>query len=121
VEIRIDLDEELPPLRVDPNQIRQVLLNIVLNGIQSMPEGGILELTSCSEKELIVIHIADRGEGVAAEDLEKIFDPFFTTKSEGTGLGLSIAHQLVEIHGGRITATRNDHGGMTFSIELPLT
>lgn len=120
VRIKSNLDKTLPPLNLDPNQIRQVLLNIVLNGIQAMPDGGVLELRSFIEKESVIVSISDSGGGISAEQLESVFDPFFTTKPEGTGLGLSIAHQLVENHNGTVTANHNKSGGMTFLIRLPL-
>ena len=115
------IDPTMPPVRVDPDQIRQVLLNILLNATQAMGTGGRLEILCRYEREaeLAVVEISDTGPGVAPDQLEQIFDPFFTTKSNGTGLGLSISHQLVENHKGRIVARTNPDGGLTFRIELP--
>lgn len=123
VELQLSLDESLPPLALDPDQTRQVLLNVMLNGIQAMPTGGSLRITTSlmrGEGNTIVIAISDSGEGISEEDLERIFDPFFTTRPTGTGLGLAISHQLVENHGGAISAHRNQEGGMTFSIAFPV-
>jgi len=120
VEIRTMLDPALPALSLDPDQIRQVLLNVMLNGIQAMPEGGVLEIRSTRNAEDgVLVEISDTGAGVPEPDLDQIFDPFFTTKPGGSGLGLFISHQLVQNHGGRISARRNACAGMTFRIDLP--
>ena len=107
---------------MDSNQIRQVMMNVVLNGIESMPEGGILEITSGrgSSGLSALVEISDSGIGIGKEELDHIFDPFFTTKTQGTGLGLAISYQLVQNHGGTIKAARNEHSGLTFSVELPI-
>jgi signal transduction histidine kinase len=120
VEVQTSLDESVTPLSLDPDQIRQVLLNVFLNAIQSMPAGGRLQVTSLLEDagERVILEIADSGEGVSG-DLERIFDPFFTTRPDGTGLGLAVSHQLVENHGGVISVRRNPEQGLTFRIELP--
>jgi len=120
VAIKSDLDDSIPALKLDPNQIRQVLLNVILNGIQAMPDGGVLELKSFVEAENVVVAMSDSGIGIGPAELERIFDPFFTTKPEGTGLGLSIAHQLVENHSGSLTSENNPEGGMVFLIRLPI-
>ena len=105
---------------VDPQLIKQVLLNLALNSIQAMPGGGSLMLQASINREVVVFEVQDEGVGVAEENMEKIFDPFFTTRPDGTGLGLSIAHRIVTQHGGEIRARRNSGRGMTFAVELPL-
>lgn len=117
------LDPALRPAYLDPDQIRQVLLNIILNGIQAMPAGGELAVRSgsCDKGTGIAIEISDTGTGVDEADLDRIFDPFFTTKPQGSGLGLAISYQLVANHGGKIVASRNPESGMTFRVELPRT
>src|SRR5690606_37117780 len=103
------------------DQIRQVLLNLFLNGIQAMPEGGVLQVRSFQLAGRLVIEVEDEGTGISKEiALDQIFDPFFTTKSQGTGLGLSISHQLIENHNGTLTAHRNKRKGLTLRVELPL-
>ncbi len=120
VEIRTRLDPRISTLQLDPNQIRQVLLNVVLNAAQAMKEGGQLTISSESGANgTLAIEISDTGPGVEDKDLERIFDPFFTTKPQGTGLGLSISHQLVANHGGTITARKNPDRGITVRIEIP--
>ncbi len=120
VQIRLDLNPTLPQIRLDPDQIRQVLLNLVLNGMQAMPEGGVLEVRSSAGADgRVAVEVADQGIGLEKKDLDRVFDPFFTTKPHGTGLGLSISYQLVQNHGGRISARSNAEGGTTFRLELP--
>lgn len=110
---------DLPHLVADPEQITQVLLNLVLNAVQAMPQGGELLLYAYPQNGGMAIEVRDQGEGIPPEDMDKIFDPFFTTKADGTGLGLAVAHQIVARHGGAITARRNPDRGMTFTVWLP--
>lgn len=107
-------------LESDPEQLKQVLLNLVINAIQAMPAGGEIEARVDQRDGEAIISIKDQGSGIAEDNLERIFDPFFTTKENGTGLGLSVAHQVITQHGGHIEAERNPERGMTFSISLPL-
>jgi signal transduction histidine kinase len=110
----------LPDIECDSDQLRQVLLNLVINAIEASPDGGTVTLAAASESGNIAIRVVDEGSGVAPEDVEKLFDPFFTTKESGTGLGLSVAHQIVNQMGGLLTARRNSDRGMTFSVVLPI-
>ena len=122
VEIRILDDSQIPPMPMDPDQIRQVMLNVMLNGLEAMPDGGLLEVRvlRAQENGRVAVEVSDSGVGPEGVDLERIFDPFYTTKAEGTGLGLSICFQLVKNHGGTISARVNPDRGLTFRIELPL-
>ena len=120
VTLRRRIPAALPLFECDPEQLRQVILNLTINAIQAMPEGGDIELAANQRNSSIFITVKDQGSGVDPETLDRIFDPFFTTKQNGTGLGLSVAHQIVAQHGGAITATRNEDRGMTFSVVLPL-
>ncbi|MBI2821914.1 MAG: sensor histidine kinase [Acidobacteria bacterium] len=122
VEIVKEQDPSLPLVPLDADQIRQVLLNIMLNGIQAMPQGGKLRVRSgrSSNSGCVEIGVSDNGHGIDEDCLKQIFDPFFTTKPQGTGLGLSICYQLVQSHSGRITARRNAGRGMTFCVEIPV-
>jgi two-component system sensor histidine kinase HydH len=121
IEIRKELADNLPAIHLDRDQIRQVLLNIILNGSDSMPDGGILEIrTGIGQNDRrITVEIIDSGIGISDEELDHIFDPFFTTKAHGTGLGLSISYQLIQNHGGTIEVHNNKDKGLTFHIELP--
>ncbi len=116
VEINVQLEESLPVTLVDPEQLKQVLLNILLNGIQAMPEGGVVQLKTRSRNESIEVLVRDRGPGIDEVHLERIFDPFFTTKQTGTGLGLSIAYRLVKQNEGDITVANAPDGGCEFKL-----
>ena len=119
VELAISSAETLPEINVDAAQVQQALLNVVLNGIQAMPKGGRLTITSSVEQGGIRIEIHDEGSGIAPEHRPRVFDPFFTTKARGTGLGLAIAKRLIEAQGGDIRVLDTDNPGTTFVITLP--
>jgi len=114
--------DEIPEVLVDPDQIQQVFVNIILNAAEAMTKGGVLTVTSgtSSSGEYLVIKIADTGPGISEEVRERIFDPFYTTKEHGTGLGLSISYGIVEQHGGTIGVESSLGKGSTFVIQLPV-
>src|SRR5271166_5718592 len=120
--IRIELDkgEQLPPVDHDPNQMNQVLLNLLLNAIQAMDKAGSIYVTLRHDKEFVLVTVADQGKGIPPEVLPNIFRPFFTTKGHGTGLGLSLARRIVEAHGGTITVRSEVGKGAQFTLRLPL-
>ena len=105
-------------IECDPELLKQVLLNLVINSIQAMPGGGEIVLAAKPRNNRVVIQVRDAGCGIGPFDGDKIFNPFFTTKETGTGLGLSVAHKIVEQHGGIQTADVNSTKGMTFSVQL---
>jgi signal transduction histidine kinase len=104
---------------VDREQIKQVLLNILLNGIEAMPDGGVLSVKSGVDDKMLHIEISDTGEGIPEEELTRIFDLYFTTKETGTGLGLSIAQRIITEHGGWLDVDSKPDSGTTFRIHLP--
>jgi len=106
----------------NPNQLQQVLVNIILNGIQAMPPGGTLRLVASADLDMgqAVIAISDTGSGIPMESQAQIFDPFFTTKNDGTGLGLSVSYAIIRDHRGDITLESSPEQGTTFRIILPL-
>ena len=108
------------PVAGDAEKVKQAFLNLVLNGIQAMAEGGTLTVSTRTVDGQAEIGIADTGQGIAAEDLERIFNPFFTTRQEGTGLGLAITHRIVEGHGGKIEVKSEVGRGTRFVMRLPL-
>jgi signal transduction histidine kinase len=110
----------LSDVECDPDQLRQVLLNLLINAIEASPDGATVSLAADVDSGRMTIRVVDEGSGVAPEDIEKLFDPFFTTKESGTGLGLSVAHQIVGHMGGQLSARRNSDRGMTFAVALPL-
>lgn len=120
IEIRKSISEPLPQLECDAEQLKQVLLNLAINAVQSMPEGGVLELAAAADAATVRLMVRDYGPGIPAEEMDKIFDPFYTTKTNGTGLGLAVAQQIVTQHGGALTAKANSPHGMAFTIALPL-
>ena len=103
---------------LDEQQLKQVLLNLVLNAIGAQPDGGSVTLAARGEGRFVSISVADEGPGIPPELLERIFDPFFTTRPEGTGLGLSIVHRIVEGHGGRIDVETSERGTV-FTLAFP--
>lgn len=112
------------PVRVngDPEQIHQVLVNLLLNGLEAMPEGGRLDLTIQPMEErddVCRVTVADSGGGISPEILGRVFEPFVTSKESGTGLGLAISRRIVEEHGGTLRAMNRETGGALFVLELP--
>lgn len=121
---RLDADRSLPLLVVDQTQMKQVLMNLIINAVQAMPDGGAIRIAIRMDREgnRVNVSVADTGAGIAGKHLLRIFDPFFTTKGsgKGTGLGLSVSYGLVEQHGGDITVTSALGKGSTFTVSLPL-
>lgn len=122
----VECDTRVDPdvaVRGNPHDLQQVLVNLLLNAIQAMPEGGTIRVEAEVEadEERVRIVVADTGEGIEPEHVDEIFDPFFTTKEpgRGTGLGLSVSHSIIEQHGGRITVASAPGEGTTFTIRLP--
>ena len=106
---------------IDSGALQQVVINICLNAVQAMPEGGVLTVASREENGRLILSFTDSGRGITAEDLPRIFDPFFTTKDvgEGTGLGLAVTYSLVQRMQGRISVTSAHGEGSCFTVELP--
>lgn len=118
-----DYAEQLPPVVVVEDQIKQVVLNLFSNAVEAMEEqGGILAVETAQEGEQVVLRIQDTGPGIKPENLDHIFEPFFTTKPalKGTGLGLSVSYGIIESHGGAITVESEPGQGATFVITLPM-
>lgn len=119
----------LPKVKADLNQMHQVFLNLFLNAIQAMPNGGELRIEAGpvfskslnpSHADYVQVAVSDTGQGMPANILSKIFDPFFTTKAKGVGLGLSISYQIIKKHGGTIRVESQTGNGTSFFITLPL-
>jgi two-component system sensor histidine kinase HydH len=118
--VELEIKDVIPPAEHDPNQINQVLLNLLLNAIQSMDKPGVIRVSLQSDDDDVLIAVADEGKGIPPEHLPNIFRPFFTTKGHGTGLGLSLARRMVEAHGGNIDVTSVVGKGTQFRIRLPV-
>lgn len=110
----------LPYLRIDQDQIKQLLFNLIQNAVESMPEGGELGIKTQREEAFAKVEVADTGRGIHPDIREEIFSPFFTTKTKGSGLGLSIVRRIVEQHGGRVKVGKKEDKGASVVIYLPI-
>ena len=120
VHIRLSLPAQAALVECDPEQIKQALLNLLLNAIQASPDPGEIMVAAHRENDRIYIEVVDEGGGVDPDAMDKIFDPFYTTRPDGTGLGLSVVHQIVQQHGGLITAKCRSPRGSNFQMMLPV-
>jgi two-component system, NtrC family, sensor histidine kinase HydH len=118
---RMDAPPGLPSLRGDLDQIKQMLLNVVMNSIEATPGGGEIEIAVRTGRDDVIIRITDHGRGISPEILGRICEPFFTTRDNSLGLGLTVARQIAAAHGGRITVESASCEGTSVSIELPLS
>jgi signal transduction histidine kinase len=120
VSIRTDLAADLPKITADRVQLQQVLMNLLLNGIEAMKDrGGVLTVKSQLDgDDQLLISVSDTGVGLPTEKADQIFDAFFTTKTQGSGMGLAISRSIVESHGGRLWVTSNNGLGATFHFTL---
>jgi two-component system sensor histidine kinase HydH len=119
-EVEKQVERELPPARVDRDQLSQAFLNLLINSLEAMEEGGKIRVgLKRVGQDSIEVSIGDTGKGIPGEDMEKVFEPFFSTKRKGTGLGLAIVHQIVDGHGGDIQVESREGEGTTFQITLP--
>jgi signal transduction histidine kinase len=124
VELQTQLAIDLPPAMGDRVQLKQVIVNLALNGIEAMgavidrPRRLVIRSESHNSEEVLVA-VRDSGVGIDAKDFRRIFDAFFTTKAQGMGMGLSICHSIIEAHGGRLWASANSGHGATLQFTLP--
>lgn len=123
VSLRLDLDDSLPQALGDRVQLQQVILNLVMNGIEAIAattvqSRDLLVSTQQHEADKVLIAVRDSGLGIAQDEMEKVFDAFYTTKSQGLGMGLAISRTIVEDHGGRLWVVSNDGAGVTFQFTL---
>jgi signal transduction histidine kinase len=124
IPVHLDLAAGLPAVRGDRAQLQQVVLNIVLNGLEaasgsSRRARGLIIRTS-KEASVVVVAVEDSGTGIDTADVDRLFEPLYTTKPEGLGMGLSIARTIVGAHGGELRASNNAGGGATFAFTLPV-
>ena len=120
----IEITQSIPPtlkMLADPDKIKQVLLNILLNAAQSIEREGTIQIVADADADYVTLQVTDSGSGIREEDLERVFSPFFTTKERGTGLGLAIAAKIIEGHAGTLKVESTFGTGSTFSIRLPRT
>ncbi len=121
VRLALHLAESIPPVLADSDQIKQVILNLILNAVDHMPKGGELRITTGNKGDGVFCRVKDLGDGIPAKNLKKIFDPFFTTKpaGAGTGLGLAICRKIMEDHHGSIEASSEEGKGAAFVLSFP--
>ena len=108
----------------DPEQLHQIFVNLLLNGIEAMPQGGSLAVaveTDDAVRRVCRVSVSDSGDGIPQPILDRIFEPFATSKEHGTGLGLAISHRIAKEHGGVLLAANRTEGGAVFTLELPLS
>jgi two-component system NtrC family sensor kinase len=122
VKLALTLPEPPPSIQADGSQLQQVFLNLVLNALDAVPEGGEIRISARRDTDGIEVAVADNGCGIPEEDLGRIFDPFFSTKrvGRGTGLGLSVSYGIVQAHRGRISVESRAGVGSTFRVWLPV-
>jgi signal transduction histidine kinase len=123
VDAELDLARDLPEITADPVQLRQALINLIINALHAMPGGGHLKIKTRAAKRAVSLFVEDNGAGIREDVVGKIFLPFYTTKDvdQGTGLGLSVVHGIVTSHGGTITVDSEEGRGTAFEIVLPVT
>ncbi|HZP43097.1 MAG TPA: ATP-binding protein [Candidatus Binatia bacterium] len=120
VELATETDPALPLVAVDDAQVKQVLMNVILNAIQACPAHGHVTVATRRDRTSCVVTVADSGPGIPPEQCERVFEPFYSTKEAGSGLGLFVARQIVTEHGGEITIAPRPGGGAVFSIHFPM-
>jgi hypothetical protein len=123
VQVKNELDANLPPIHGNTGKLQQVFLNLFINARDAMSSGGTLEVRTWRDGGVVKVDVADSGHGIAPEHLRRIYDPFFTTKGahKGTGLGLSVTYGIIQEHGGSIEVTNRPDGGARFRLELPVS
>ncbi len=120
IELTEKLDSNLPQVEIDPDQIHQVFINLFMNSVQAMPEGGKLKIDAREKGRFLEVGVSDTGGGIPTEYVDKIFDPLFTTKAKGIGLGLAVCKAIIDRHEGNIAVKSRAGKGTTFSVKLPL-
>ena len=119
VDLARDIEDNLPMVMVDGDQIQQVFVNMVLNAVQAMTDGGRLDIAARRKGEFVGVEFSDTGCGILETEMKKIFDPLFTTKAKGIGLGLAVCKSIVERHGGDIRVESEVERGTKFTVFLP--
>ena len=121
VTVQYSIDEQLPPLYCDENQLKQVFINIIKNAIEAMPNGGILRIEAKQRLDSILIFITDEGCGIPKERMATLGEPFYSTKEKGTGLGLMVSFKIVEAHGGKMEIHSEEGKGTTVCLLFPIS
>jgi signal transduction histidine kinase len=120
VTIERDMPDERLPVKVDQDLMKQAILNVVINGVQAMPAGGVLKISAHTEDHAIVAEVRDEGGGIPQDMHDKIFELYFTTKKEGSGIGLAQTYQILQWHYGSVDFESADGAGTTFRFHIPV-
>jgi signal transduction histidine kinase len=118
--VKLNYQNPLPEIQADAAMLYQSFLNILINAMQAMPNGGCIDIAIHANNKIVTIDFEDEGQGIADEVIEKIWDPFFTTKEMGTGLGLGVVKNIIESHGGNIQILNRAKGGAKVTVQLPV-
>jgi signal transduction histidine kinase len=121
VKVTTNIPRDVPAVLIDPQQIEQVLGNLVTNAYQAMPEGGELNISAEAGKDHVHLSVSDSGCGISDENIAKLFEPLFTTKARGIGLGLAVSKRLAQANGGDIEVVSEEGKGTTFTVLLPVS
>lgn len=119
IKLNVHSDSKLPQIQADSSQLKQALLNLLLNSLQAIEKSGEISITSETSNGWVSVTVKDTGPGISPENLSRVFTPFFTTKNEGVGLGLGIVERIVRNHKGKIAVESQSGQGTTFTIRLP--
>jgi signal transduction histidine kinase len=119
VQVHTRLQADLMPIAAVPDQLTQVLLNLIINAVEAMPQGGALTIVSAQRDSWLAIEVQDTGAGLTPDEAARIFEPFYTTKADGTGLGLAVSYGIIQQHGGRIEVKSAPGQGSVFTVLLP--
>jgi signal transduction histidine kinase len=121
VTVKLDIPGALPAVRIDPSQMHQVFWNLITNGVEAMPDGGVLEIRAAEDPvaKIVTVSIRDSGSGIAPEHRGKLFQPMFTTKARRVGLGLVVVKNLMQANGGSVGVESELGRGSTFTVSLP--
>ncbi|RJQ46918.1 MAG: HAMP domain-containing protein [Nitrospiraceae bacterium] len=120
ITVQQDMIDTLPTIKADRALLEHVFLNLILNAVQAMPDGGEIRISGKTDDRFVEVMIWDKGSGISPDIRSKVFEPFFTTKENGTGLGLSIVYNIVKSHGGKIFFHSNEGAGTVFTVKLPV-
>jgi len=119
VTIKQDMPRERLPIKVDVDLIKQAILNVVINGVQAMPSGGVLTISAQREEQVIIAEVRDQGSGIPRDMHDKVFELYFTTKKEGSGIGLAQTYQILQWHYGSVDFESGEGTGTTFRFQIP--
>ena len=121
IQLVLDLLPETPEIQFDSDKLKQAFMNVILNAMEAMPQGGVLKVSTMVNEDTVGIKVVDNGVGIPAEDLAHLFEPFFTKKTRGTGLGLANVKRILEEHGGSVEIESTLGEGTEVSLWLPLS